>query len=143
MTTHHTSAPDFQLGLFDRPAPAQGHSTTSQVAAMEIEPRAGTLRGFVLAYLRGKGSTGATDEQIQEDLNMNPSTQRPRRIELVAADLVRDSGMTRTTRSGRGASVWLAITCRPFETTPAEPYNGGHGSELQQGDHCREPDTRP
>lgn len=89
-------------------APAQAHSATSLMAAFEIEPKAGTLRGAVLAHLRGCGALGATDEQIQVALDMNPSTQRPRRIELVKAELVYDSGRTRKTVSGHQATVWLA-----------------------------------
>lgn len=103
------TAPSFQLGLFDRPAPAQRHSVTSVAAAKQIEPRTGTARGFVLAFIRGAGSRGATDEEIQTALNMNPSTQRPRRIELVASGLVFDSGETRATRSGSEAVVWKAV----------------------------------
>lgn len=106
----------FQLGLFDwKPPAAQKHSPTSQAAAKEIKDNSGTLRGFVLAYLRGAGEHGATDEEMQQALNMNPSTQRPRRIELVQADppLAKDSGTTRLTRSKRKAVVWQAITSQP------------------------------
>lgn len=102
----------FQLGLFDwKPAAAQAHSQTSRAAALEIREDSGTLRGFVLAYLRGAGEHGATDEEMQHALNMNPSTQRPRRIELMQSNppLVRDSGQTRLTKSKRKAVVWQAI----------------------------------
>ena len=99
----------FQLGLFEARGPAQGHSATSRQAAAEIEPSSGTLRGYVLAYLRGTGETGATDEEMQTALNMNPSTQRPRRIELVNAGLAHASHVTRRTRSGRSATVWRAV----------------------------------
>jgi hypothetical protein len=51
-------------------------------------------------------STGGTDEELQDALGMNPNTQRPRRIELVERGLVRDSGRTRKTKSGRRATVW-------------------------------------
>ena len=98
---------DFQMGLFDARAPAQSHSRTSKGAAGSIEPASGTLRGFVLAYIRGTGTRGATDEEIQRALNMNPSTQRPRRIELVKAGLIFDSETTRLTQSGRSAVVWV------------------------------------
>ena len=40
-------------GLFQEQAPAQRHSATSVEAAKKIEPDANTLRGFVLAYIRG------------------------------------------------------------------------------------------
>lgn len=98
----------FQAGLFDAPAPAQIHSRTSVEAGLQIEKKSISLRGHVLAFLRGRGAMGATDEEMQIALNMNPSTQRPRRIELVAAGLARDSAMTRETKSGRKAVVWVA-----------------------------------
>jgi hypothetical protein len=37
-----------------------------------------------------------------------PSTYRPRRVECVEFGLVRDSGLTRPTKSGRAAVVWIA-----------------------------------
>lgn len=89
--------------------PTQLHSETSVAAAELIEPHANTLQAEVLEYLRIMGGDGATDEQMQEMLMLNPSTQRPRRIELVKAGLVIDSGRTRKTASGRQAMVWVAV----------------------------------
>ena len=51
---------------------------------------------------------GLTDEEMQRLLEMNPSTQRPRRIELARRGLVVECG-TRRTASGRMATVWKAI----------------------------------
>jgi transcription initiation factor IIE alpha subunit len=48
---------------------------------------------------------GLTDEEMQLRLEMNPSTQRPRRIELARRGLVVEAG-TRRTASGRMATVW-------------------------------------
>ena len=92
---------------FEEP-PSQRHSPTSRAAAEAIAPTAGTLRAAVLTYLRQRGDEGATDSECQESLGMNPSTQRPRRIELVEAGLVVDSGRVRKTPSGRKAVVWVA-----------------------------------
>jgi DNA-binding IclR family transcriptional regulator len=50
---------------------------------------------------------GLTDEEMQRRLGMNPSTQRPRRIELARRGMVVEAG-TRKTASGRNASVWRA-----------------------------------
>lgn len=88
--------------------PAQLHSDTSRAARDAIEPRAATLRRAVLEFIRGRGSDGATDEECQDGLGMNPSTQRPRRVELVMTGLVADSGRTRKTKSNRNATVWVA-----------------------------------
>ena len=85
----------------------QDHSSTSLEAALNVQPKAATLRRVVLDYLRQCGRDGATDEQIQNALSMNPSTQRPRRIELVEGGLVCDSGQVRKTTSGRNAVVWI------------------------------------
>lgn len=89
-------------------APSQSHSETSQDAARRIVPASVTLRARVLDSIRHAGSAGMTDDEIQTELKMNPSTQRPRRIELVAAGLVYDSLHTRPTASGREAVVWVA-----------------------------------
>jgi hypothetical protein len=88
----------------------QRHSETSTAAAGAIEPKAATLRRLVLEALRLRGQQGATDDELQEVLGsvgMSGNTQRPRRVELVRAGLVRDSGTTRPTRSGRRAVVWV------------------------------------
>ena len=100
----HQAAPDF-LPLFD--APCQRASQTSRAAAVSIAPAAPTLRAQVLAYIEQHPS-GLTDEEVQLGLEMNPSTQRPRRIELQRAGLIAPSG-TRKTTSGRKATVWQAV----------------------------------
>jgi hypothetical protein len=88
-------------------APHQRGSATSEAAAVAIEPRSGTLRRMVLDHLRQCGAHGATDDEMQQALEMNPSTQRPRRVELVDSGLVKETSRTRRTRSGRQAAVWV------------------------------------
>ena len=88
--------------------PAQHGSPTSQAAAALIEPTAGTLRARVLDYLRERGDAGATDEETQLALDMNPSTQRPRRQELEKMGLILRTTQTRETKSGRKAVVFVA-----------------------------------
>lgn len=88
-----------------KPALAQEHSETSKEAARQIEPVRGTLRARVLDAIREGG--GYTDEEGMGILEMPASTYRPRRVELVEAGLVRDSGQTRDTKSGRKAVVWV------------------------------------
>ena len=96
--------------LFDQPVHKYiPHSTTSKEAAKRIEPDAPTLRDLVLRYLMARPGAGATDEEIQLGLGLNPSTQRPRRIELVERGVVRDSGLKRQTKSGRRAVVWESV----------------------------------
>ncbi len=91
--------------LFAKPAPAQKHSITSMRAADSLDAL-NRLHRQVLAFLEARPE-GATDEEMQAGLGMNPSTQRPRRIELARRGLVVESG-TRKTASGRMACVWKA-----------------------------------
>jgi len=90
------------------PAPYVPGSATSVEAAARITESAATLREKVFALLNANPG-GLTDEQQQRALGMNPSTQRPRRIELVEQGRVRDSGRTALTRSNRQAVVWEVV----------------------------------
>ncbi len=87
--------------------PYQRHSPTSRAAAADIAGRAGTLRRLVYDHLEARGETGATDPELQTVTNMGGSTQRPRRVRLVEMGLVRDSGRTRPSPSGRQCAVWV------------------------------------
>lgn len=89
-------------------APAQAHSDTSVAAADAIRPSATVIRSRVLRAIVAAGEAGATDEELQDGLVLSGSTQRPRRVELVAQGAVVDSGIRRKTRSGRQAVVWMA-----------------------------------
>jgi len=97
-----------EFNFDDEPeAPYQHHSETSREAAQLIEPELGTLRAEVLAEIRRCGADGATDDELQVTLGMNPSTERPRRIELWEAGHIARTERTRPTRSGRQATVWV------------------------------------
>lgn len=78
-------------------------SDTSRQAG-EALLRAGTYRHAVLKAL-GDAREGLTDFEIQQVLEMSPSTERPRRGELVDAELVQESGATRK-HHGRNWNVW-------------------------------------
>lgn len=80
-------------------------SATSAAAAARIAPKAGTKRAQVLDCIKTFG--GLTDEQIQQLIPMSANTQRPRRVELAKAGLIKDSGKTRTTMGGDQAVVWV------------------------------------
>jgi hypothetical protein len=88
--------------------PFQKHSFTSLEAAREIAGSEETLRRRVYEHLRDCGDRGATDLEMQADLSMIGSTERPRRVRLVELCLIRDSGRTRLTPSGRQSVVWVA-----------------------------------
>ena len=86
--------------------PHQAHSSASRAAAGAIVASRETLRERVLAALE-RSPQGLSDEQMQFMLAMNPSTQRPRRVELVRAGIVKDSNIRVRTLSGRLATLWV------------------------------------
>jgi hypothetical protein len=93
------------LPLFTQRAPAARGSITSAQAADSLGPATlNAMQRRVLELLQATPE-GLTDEEMQKRLGMNPSTQRPRRIELARRGMVVEAG-TRKTASGRNASVW-------------------------------------
>lgn len=95
------------LPLFTQRAPAARGSITSAQAADSLGPATlNAMQRRVLELLKATPE-GLTDEEMQRRLGMNPSTQRPRRIELARRGMVVEAG-TRKTASGRNASVWRA-----------------------------------
>ena len=90
--------------LFDPIPPYQSHSITSIDAAISVIGGTSKPREAIFNLLK---RYQLTDEQISERLNMNPSTERPRRIELAKAGRIKPAGETLTT-SGRRAVVWSA-----------------------------------
>ena len=94
--------PHQRMGKVRRDAP-----DTSREAARLIAPRAGSKRDQVLHEIAAAWAVGgATDEAIALALHMSPSTERPRRVELVEQGWVIDAGFTRKTRAGVNATVW-------------------------------------
>ncbi len=100
-----------QLSLIDLcdTAPYQPHSATSRAAAVAIAPKLGALQTRVLRFIANRGEHGATDEEICDGLELNPSTGRPRRVELAAKNLIKKAEKPRPTKSGRDAAVWRVI----------------------------------
>lgn len=86
---------------------------TSRAAAQAIALKTGSIRWRILEFLwiaeSGQGGViplggGCTDLEIQQALNLNPSTERPRRGELVDAGLIQPLG-TRE-HNGQAWTVW-------------------------------------
>ena len=96
---------DNQIGLFEH---AARQRETSAAARKSVAADLGPLQARLLSFIRDQGARGATDEEAQSALRMNPSTQRPRRIELAGKGLIALSGETRKTKTGRKANVWRA-----------------------------------
>lgn len=103
--------------LFDDP-PAQEHSGTSVAAAEAIKPTAARLRQLVYDAIAASGAEGMTDEEMLDAVELQPSTGRPRRVELVQAGKVVSSGRTRETKSGRKATVWVISMPTPTGDVP-------------------------
>lgn len=83
------------------------HGRTSRRAAAGCTITGTNQRGRLLRHLFERGDDGATDQFMQDTLALGASSQRPRRVELVRMDLVRDSGRTRKLANGREAVVWV------------------------------------
>lgn len=92
---------------------------TSLEAKDAIRPHVLSLRERVYGAIKGAGDVGLTDDECQHLLNMNGSTQRPRRIELARAGRIQprrtwlmDDVFVESysfTSSGRRAVVWVAV----------------------------------
>lgn len=98
--------PEFDMAA--KLPPCQVHSPTSVQAAKEIASLAPKRREQVLEFLKERGALGATDEEGQELMGWGPNSYRPRRVELVALKLVRESGTLRRTKADKLAVVWIA-----------------------------------
>jgi len=94
---------DAPLPLFAARAPSVNGSPTSAAAADSLSTATlNAMQRRVYEFLAWRPST---DEEIATELSMNPSTVRPRRVELARKGLIVQSGTRRTT-SGRMAGIW-------------------------------------
>jgi len=111
-----------QLEMFNGTPPTGANNTavTSRAAGVAMMPHVGTLRRKILGLLVAKGKLGGTDGEIQEELGLKGSTERPRRKELEKGGFVEDSGQVRQTASGRAAVVWRA-TAKATLGAPEKP----------------------
>lgn len=80
---------------------------TSVAAAQRVLPKSGSQRAAVLAELVTCGDAGATDDELAHRTGLALNSVRPRRLELVDAGMVLDSGDTRPSDQGNDAVVWL------------------------------------
>lgn len=84
-------------------------SETSELAAQTANRRKVERdRNRLLNLLRGRGTVGATDDEMQATLSLEGNTQRPRRGELLKKGLIRKTGVRRPTRTGKLADVYVA-----------------------------------
>jgi hypothetical protein len=89
------------------PAASASLPATSHEAARSMESHVKQVRKGIAGFLRDRPQ-GATDDEIEQGLNLKHQTASAARRGLVIAGLVRDSGEVRKTRSGRNAIVWVS-----------------------------------
>jgi len=102
---NHYDIDNTPLPLFAARAPSVNGSATSAAAADSLGPA--TLNAMQRRVYEFICRRPSTDEEIADELAMNPSTVRPRRGELARRGLIVESG-TRRTSSGRMATIWKA-----------------------------------
>ncbi len=96
--------------------------STSQEAAESVADTKAAQRQRVLQAIAEAGEWGMTDDELQEALDLDGSSERPRRGELWTLGLIdillADDGtpIKRLTRANRWARVWALVRCRLTET---------------------------
>jgi hypothetical protein len=87
---------------------------TSTAAAVSVEDLKATQRLMVLHAIKAAGTQGRTDDELQSILNLDGSSERPRRWELWKLEQIRilrderGEAVKRLTRTNRRAVVWVA-----------------------------------
>ena len=82
-------------------------TATSDAAALSMREYKLKQRGQVYGYLLDCREKGATADEAEAYLGIAGNSLRPRLVELRELKLIRNSGLTRKTRTGRGAIVWV------------------------------------
>jgi DNA-directed RNA polymerase specialized sigma24 family protein len=96
---------DVQPSFFDRPAPYQRASDTSQEAADEMYGRLPRLRAAVLQAYVEAGRRGLTPDECAHAIGESVLAVRPRATEFVQAGLLEKTGERRLNSSGMKANV--------------------------------------
>lgn len=102
-----------QPSLFDEPTPDvcrafHGGDECSEEANESIHPDKSRLRNQILQWLKDRGATGGTSDEIEVALEMRHQTVSARLRELVQMKLAIKTAERRQTRSGRNA--WVIIS---------------------------------
>jgi hypothetical protein len=84
---------------------SDARETSRQAAALLLNPGSARVRILEALLAHRTGGGGLTDLELQEALKLDPSTERPRRGELVDAGLVQEARITRV-HNGRKWTVW-------------------------------------
>lgn len=85
--------------------PVSGRSSTtracSREAAIKVESKVERDRKLILDWIKVFG--GLTDKELQQCLNMDGSSERPRRIELWKQGLIKEGGKR------EGCTIWVVV----------------------------------
>lgn len=99
----------------DKPAPfiyndGPGHRgvSTSVAAAESMRVHVGPIQQRILDCLYLRGSHGGTYTEIMDDCRLSAPTVCGRMVELAKANLVKVTGKTRNSPSGRACRVYIA-----------------------------------
>jgi hypothetical protein len=88
---------------------------TSAQAAYSVDATKATQRRLVFEAIRHAGPLGRTDDELQAELVLDGSSERPRRWELWRLGWIRvkcdaaGAAIRRETRTQRRAVVWVAV----------------------------------
>jgi hypothetical protein len=104
------------------------HRATSIGGAIQAAKALPRMRRRVLELIVGAGENGLSDEEATALLGAGPNSARPRRVELEALGLVRDSGQRKETRAGVEAIRWVATNEGRYLVSP--PTTNGVPGEL-------------
>lgn len=84
--------------------------TTSIQAAHSVDDTKAQQRALVYQCIKEAGANGRTDDEIQQILGLDGSSERPRRLELWQAKRIYlKNGAVRPTRTGRSSTIWFAV----------------------------------
>ena len=79
---------------------------TSEAAAESMKGIAPKIRARIVAWLKDRGSWGATEQEVEVALGLSGNTVRPRLFEAQEAGEIERTDKTRPTRSRRKAFVY-------------------------------------
>lgn len=88
------------------------HGYTSQEAADRAAAFAGTQRAYVESLFVDEYPRALCDLQVQQILGMNPSSERPRRLELEERGHIRRTGEILMAGSRRETFIWVPLDDR-------------------------------
>lgn len=87
------------------------NSPTSKAAAVSMEPYAASDKEWIYQTIKwwtgNLDELGITCDKLEEETGLIHQTASARVRGLAKAGRIKDSGMTRPTRSGRKAVVWV------------------------------------